>query len=171
VVEYELPDLTIPAEDQTYMVLESVTSNTSKVIHVVNLQEMVQIRVGRGQDCDVRVTDISVSRLHSIIKRSQEGFFYLDDNHSKFGTLALIQAPIELPPGQVSIVQAGRSMLQIEHKLAPQSVLQSCTPCCISSKKKPMSNKKGLAGMVTRNGIDYFPVEFSEGIFGKKKEK
>jgi pSer/pThr/pTyr-binding forkhead associated (FHA) protein len=76
--------------NQTYMVLESVTSNTSKVIHVVNLEDFPEIRVGRGQDCDVRVTDISVSRLHSIIKQSPQGYFFLDDNHSKFGTLALV---------------------------------------------------------------------------------
>jgi len=48
VVEYELPHPEIDSNEQTFMVLESVTSNTSKVIHVVNFEDFPEIRVGRG---------------------------------------------------------------------------------------------------------------------------
>jgi pSer/pThr/pTyr-binding forkhead associated (FHA) protein len=52
------------------MVLESISTNTSKVIHVVNMLKAEEIKIGRGHDADVRVTDISVSRLHALIKKS-----------------------------------------------------------------------------------------------------
>lgn len=45
------------------------------------------IRIGRGNDNDLRLSDISVSRLHSFIKRDDSGSFYIEDNSSKFGTL------------------------------------------------------------------------------------
>lgn len=45
------------------------------------------IRVGRGHDSHVRVTDISVSRCHSLIKKTPKGDYILEDNNSKFGTL------------------------------------------------------------------------------------
>ena len=48
------------------------------------------IRIGRGTDNDLRVTDISVSRIHVFIKRDTDGFFFLEDNESKFGTLIQI---------------------------------------------------------------------------------
>ena len=49
------------------------------------------IRVGRDHECDVRVTDISVSRYHAAFKRSNDknGGFFVTDNSSKFGTICL----------------------------------------------------------------------------------
>jgi pSer/pThr/pTyr-binding forkhead associated (FHA) protein len=63
------------------------------VIHVINLIGTEEIKLGRGHDADVRVTDISVSRLHAVIKKTEKGYFYIEDNQSKFGTLALIKSP------------------------------------------------------------------------------
>ena len=44
------------------------------------------IKLGRGHECEIRITDISVSRNHGLIKNLNDGF-YLFDNKSKFGTL------------------------------------------------------------------------------------
>lgn len=44
------------------------------------------IKLGRGHECEIRITDISVSRNHALIK-NVNGFFYVFDNKSKFGTL------------------------------------------------------------------------------------
>lgn len=55
-----------------------------------------EIKIGRGHDADVRVTDISVSRCHALIKKTEKGIFYIEDNQSKFGTLILIKNPIML---------------------------------------------------------------------------
>lgn len=57
---------------------------------------MEQLKLGRGNDADVRITDISVSRLHAFIKKSPKGFLYIEDNNSKFGTLVLVNHPILL---------------------------------------------------------------------------
>lgn len=46
----------------------------------------MQYKKGRGADCDIRITDISVSRTHAIIRLEKDGF-YIEDNMSKFGTL------------------------------------------------------------------------------------
>ena len=84
------------SDEPQYVVLESISTNTSKVIHVINLIGTDEIRVGRGHDADVRVTDISVSRFHAIIKKTPKGYFYIEDNASKFGTLYLIKKPFLL---------------------------------------------------------------------------
>lgn len=79
--------------------LESISSNTSKVIHVLNLTGNTKLFIGRGHDAQIRVTDISVSRLHALIVKHRNGYFYLIDNDSKFGTLALVRTPLQLKPG------------------------------------------------------------------------
>jgi FHA domain len=47
------------------------------VIHVINMLKTEQAKIGRGHDVDVRITDISVSRLHAVIKKTPRGYFYL----------------------------------------------------------------------------------------------
>ena len=86
IIEYEIPN-----NIENYIVLESISSNTSKVIHVINMTNIGKLYIGRGHDAHVRVTDISVSRLHAIFFKSKAGYFYLSDNDSKFGTLALVR--------------------------------------------------------------------------------
>ena len=70
-----------------FMVLESVTQQNIKIIHIVDMDSRSMIKVGRGHDCQVRITDISVSRLHAFFRKSTRGDFLLEDNGSKFGTL------------------------------------------------------------------------------------
>jgi pSer/pThr/pTyr-binding forkhead associated (FHA) protein len=53
----------------------------------VDLSVTDHIKIGRGHDSQVRVTDISVSRFHAQIKKSVFGDFLVEDNNSKFGTL------------------------------------------------------------------------------------
>jgi hypothetical protein len=93
VVKYDKPTF-LDNQEPHYLILESITHVSSKVIHVVNMLATETVKIGRGHDVDVRITDISVSRLHAVIKRSEKGYFYLQDNKSKFGTLALTRNPI-----------------------------------------------------------------------------
>jgi hypothetical protein len=77
---------------KNYMVIESVTNTTSKTIHVINFDVVPDVRVGRAQYVEVRITDISVSRYHaSLSYRPQYGCVTIEDNFSKFGTLKLVQ--------------------------------------------------------------------------------
>jgi len=89
ILEYELPD-------KDYIVLESVTLQNIRIVHVINMKDRDHIRVGRGHDADIRVTDISVSRFHARINRDPSGQFFVEDNKSKFGTLIQIRKPIVL---------------------------------------------------------------------------
>ena len=73
------------------MIIESVTNTTSKTIHVINFEVVPDVRVGRAQYVEVRITDISVSRYHACLTWQKEhGIVTVEDNFSKFGTLKLV---------------------------------------------------------------------------------
>jgi len=72
-------------------------------------------RFGRGHDSDVRISDISVSRCHAIIKYIN-GQFYLEDNLSKFGTLVLVRSALELETNFTKAVQIGRTVISFNAK-------------------------------------------------------
>ena len=96
----------------SYMVIESVTSTTSRTIHVVNFSNRGKVRVGRGVGAEVRITDISVSRFHTHIKLNKHGHVVLSDNQSKFGTLVQLGSePLSVKQGVPLYVQVGRAVL------------------------------------------------------------
>lgn len=105
-----------------YMVLESFTNTPHKTIHVVqipddlaNRKKDVLVKVGRGTEVDIRITDISVSRFHSKINFS-DGQFYCVDNDSKFGTVALLRHPISIPQRSDHYlqIQVGKHLIELE---------------------------------------------------------
>ena len=71
--------------------------------------------MGRGHESDLRINDISVSRLHAMIKY-KDGKFLLEDNVSKFGTLVLVNKRTPLSPGFNKAVQIGRSVINFSAK-------------------------------------------------------
>jgi pSer/pThr/pTyr-binding forkhead associated (FHA) protein len=71
------------------------------------------IRVGRGHDADIRVTDISVSRFHAKINMSEAGEFFVEDNRSKFGTLIQLRKPYMLDKNRKNYIQMGRTTLNL----------------------------------------------------------
>ena len=50
------------------------------------------LKFGRGHQCDLWISDISVSRIHAHLK-FDDGKFILFDNDSKFGTMILLKEP------------------------------------------------------------------------------
>ena len=50
------------------MIMESVQSAPAKVVHVFNLNSSRIFKVGRSIETDMKIADISVSRVHAIIK-------------------------------------------------------------------------------------------------------
>lgn len=68
-------------------------SKNSKIIHVLNLGKQSTIKLGRGHESNIRISDISVSRCHAIIKVIDKKF-YIEDNKAKFGTLVGFSDPI-----------------------------------------------------------------------------
>ena len=146
----ELTTFDIP--DNNYLVLESVTMQNIKIVHVVNLDLKDNIKIGRGHESDIRITDISVSRLHAIIKRTDRGDFYLQDNQSKFGTLVLVHRPISLSKIGTNYLQLGRSLVEIQIK-EPKPT-QRCP--CLTGKKKAYDERSPPV----YDRSDYFPDEF-----------
>lgn len=61
------------------------------MVHLIMPSQTMQtFKLGRGHESDVRVSDISVSRCHAILKYDlNDKAYYLEDNLSKFGTLVL----------------------------------------------------------------------------------
>lgn len=112
---YKLVDVKKPRTGN-YMVMESLPleKNTSRTIHVlIFTPEHEKFTMGRGHESLIRVNDISVSRLHAILKQTNQGIF-IQDNQSKFGTLVLVKEnELKLETEQNYIFQVGRSVLSI----------------------------------------------------------
>ena len=92
IIDYEIP------QGDSYVVLESISTNPSRTVHIVNFSITDCASIGRGHDTDIRITDISVSRRHAYLSLDQ-GDLFLIDNGSKFGTLVDLREPIELKQG------------------------------------------------------------------------
>jgi hypothetical protein len=77
--------LPIEKPKTNYLILEAACEKSKSVMLIKNPSNE-GIKLGRGHDCEIRITDISVSRNHAVIKENLNGFFIFD-NKSKFGTL------------------------------------------------------------------------------------
>jgi len=129
--KYRLVDISIP-EGRNFLLLQSLTfeKNSSRMVHLIMPNETKsQFKLGRGHDSEVRVSDISVSRCHAILKYdSAEQSYYLQDNLSKFGTLILARDPIDLSLNSAKALQIGRSVISFTVKPAlPESISPSKT--------------------------------------------
>ena len=128
---YPLLDFT--NEFKSYLTLESLTldKNRNKFIYVVSLEKNKKIKAGRGRECEVVLSDISVSRVHSVMVVENKNV-YIEDNNSKFGTLIFVQSPkLKLSPELPLYLQIGRTSFEI--KVKKNFKLFSC--CEISEKK------------------------------------
>ena len=117
---YRLVDVDIPKE-KNFLWLESLTfeKNSSRMVHVIMPDKDHSVfKMGRGHESDLRVSDISVSRCHALLKYDAQDTqqYYLEDNLSKFGTLVLQNNPIELEVDHTQAVQIGRSVISFTVK-------------------------------------------------------
>jgi len=103
----------------------------SRGVHIIKMETKTNIRLGRGHDSDIRITDISVSRCHAVIKL-EKGSFYIEDNNSKFGTLVYVKNSIPLVGDYANLsVQIGRTVLGLTVKKNWKML-----PACFSSISK-----------------------------------
>jgi hypothetical protein len=122
----------IPKPPQNFIILESLCKdkNSNKGIHVLSFHSKKSIKLGRGHDCELRVSDISVSRIHAQITMEGEAF-YLQDHNSKFGTLIQVKRPVALSQFDEYWFQSGRSLCKLKIN-RPWSVFCSCFNFTIS---------------------------------------
>lgn len=96
----ELIDIGEQDNNCPYVMLDciNVTSfrkSSSKVVYFIKMSADTVI-LGRGQVAHVRLADISISRKHTIFRLARDKQIYITDENSKFGTLILQQAPLDL---------------------------------------------------------------------------
>ncbi|CAD8094575.1 unnamed protein product [Paramecium sonneborni] len=112
---YDLVELSKP-NDYPYLMMEFTNKqgqqlewNNSSGIYILKFLNVQELKVGRSNETDIRVNDISVSRNHAKLQ-VQDKKVYLFDNHSKFGTLHLLRSEkIQIQRGME--VQVGRSLI------------------------------------------------------------
>eukprot|EP00826_Nyctotherus_ovalis_P050972 TRINITY_DN6321_c0_g1_i4.p1 TRINITY_DN6321_c0_g1~~TRINITY_DN6321_c0_g1_i4.p1 ORF type:complete len:172 (+),score=20.65 TRINITY_DN6321_c0_g1_i4:167-682(+) len=118
---YPLIKITKPPRG-SFIILESLNTEqgSSRFINILRFTPSSKsLTLGRGHDADMRISDISVSRMHALITCTSEGI-YLEDDASKFGTLVLADR-VELGPSLQRAVQVGRTIVRFEVK---PSILQ-----------------------------------------------
>jgi predicted component of type VI protein secretion system len=86
--------------------------NFARVVHVLLPDpSKLAFKLGRGHEADVKISDISVSRVHAQISMTPKGFI-LEDNSSKFGTLLLLPSiPQEIDITNGLSIQVSRTIL------------------------------------------------------------
>ena len=103
--------------EKNYLILESISSTSAKSVYVVDLESRNDVfRIGRGHDSDIRVSDISVSRFHALIVKTEENELIIKDNNSKFGTLICLQQPLLLSEFDRIHLQVGRTLFEVQTK-------------------------------------------------------
>ena len=103
--------LAISKVEPPFITLESYNPEKNEYsIHLISLNNKNNVRLGRGHDSDIRISDISVSRCHAIIKYTN-GEFILEDNSSKFGTLVEEKEIVIDSEKTSACIQAGRTLL------------------------------------------------------------
>lgn len=110
VVDFGLPP------ESNYLVLEVLANKTAqKVLHILKPLEHVllhQFKIGRANDADVLLQDISTSRNHFAIEYDGKCFKAIDRN-SKFGTLVMVKDKVSLSPYKPCILQIGRTIFNL----------------------------------------------------------
>ena len=79
-----------------------------QTIFVISFSKKKNIRIGRANNSDLRLTDISVSRNHATLTCVNNSSIFLEDSGAKFGTLILIQNNIKFIPDKELSIQVGR---------------------------------------------------------------
>ena len=111
---YSLIDIEKP-ENENYLILESLDqineNDNFKSIHLIILNEENYV-LRRGNECDIKINDISVSRVHAILHFDMiRKLLLLRDLKSKFGTLILVKKPIKILKKFIRL-QIGRTFIE-----------------------------------------------------------
>lgn len=108
----DLIQIAIP--DGPFIVLEDLRSANymTKGLHVLSLKENGYFRIGRSEDCEIYLSDASISRFHANITLYKEGF-YLEDRNSKFGSMLKLTQRLTLLPGISATLQANNTIIRV----------------------------------------------------------
>lgn len=122
----------VPQAKPPFVVLENIYGNVHRGVHVVSMAEKKDLKLGRGHESDVRISDVSISRYHATIRYRNDNFM-LEDNDSKFGTLVSVRRPQAVVNFQNLALQVGRTVVNLRLSDEP------CSPS-IGIKELPVNN-------------------------------
>lgn len=118
VQDKQIEMMTIQKPNKPYIILESLNRNIGELskeercLHLISAKEGIPLKIGRGHQCQIRLTDISVSRSHAQITFKDDQFF-IRDTKSKFGTLIKLDEMLPMKKEQTIKVQFGRSVFEL----------------------------------------------------------
>ena len=122
---YKLIDFNI--EFKNYISFENLTldKQKNKFIYVINLDNKKEIKIGRGHEANILLSDISVSRVHCLLNVINKNI-YLEDNNAKYGTLVLVQTQNLNIIDNIDLnLQIGRSFISCKIK-EPFKLFKCC---------------------------------------------
>lgn len=113
-----------------YIILDEIKPDSpgNQILYVVGLNEKESVSIGRANDAQIKLSDISVSRLHAKLKLLNNTFF-VQDNTSKFGTLVSVFKHLLLSIGHDLTIQVNRTVVNF--------VVKRPWTCCKKSKVLP----------------------------------
>ena len=107
------------SDKDNYIVFDTISpdSKNNRFRYFVKFDSNDTMKIGRGLEVQLMLSDISVSRIHTVLRIVNGDKVILEDFNSKFGTLVLLQCPsIEILNGQRLTIQIGRTYMNIEIK-------------------------------------------------------
>ena len=137
ILEYEEP------KNDSFIILESYPkegsrNETQKSIYICKTGDKKTLNIGRAQQNELRIHDISISRNHAEISITNESKLYIRDVKSKFGTLVLVKSPEIIPEDKltVSTYQIGRTVFIFNNPGKEEKSLGKALCAKLGGKKK-----------------------------------
>ena len=129
-----------------YVIFESFEIiNNKKIILIISFDTKERITIGRSQNCDVKVFDETISRIHSILLRTKDNKIIIKDACSKFGTLILLNSNKILIKDKILSIQKGKILLNLYLEYYKLNYvfnnLFNLFFCCLICNKKKKENK------------------------------
>mmetsp|Transcript_26500 Transcript_26500/g.26145 ORF Transcript_26500/g.26145 Transcript_26500/m.26145 type:complete len:122 (+) Transcript_26500:321-686(+) len=81
-------------------------------LHIISIEEGQHALIGRGHECDIKLSNHCVSRRHARIKL-QNNQFIIEDQNSKFGTLLQAKKTIPISSHHDVTIQVNRTVLHM----------------------------------------------------------
>ena len=123
-----------------YVIFESFELiNHKKIIYIISFDTKNKITIGRSQGSDMKIPDVTISRIHSILLRTKDNKILIKDANSKFGTLILLQSKNILINNKILSVQIGKILLNLYNEYIIN--LFNCIFCCFCCNKKKKEKK------------------------------
>ena len=132
---------------RNYVIFESFELiNNKKFIYIISFDTKNRITIGRSHSSDMKLFDVTISRLHSILLRTKDNKILIKDACSKFGTLILLRAKNMLINEKILSIQIGKILLNFHIENDKLNYIfthvYNLLFCCFTCKKKKNEKSK-----------------------------